>query len=209
MSTTKTKQRRNLGLMLMLYQRPLHPELFNLLQTVDVDRRAYESSVWLVEGGHVVTFSATAAGSTWCPEAAGNTFTEVVQMNGEPVDDRGLLDSLPCRGERYHELEVGPNLKYMVSTQEEQLSPTLFDATREEILEYADKRELLVGQVAATSERGAYTGVLDIERRAHELHVDSFHLFEDNHTVVKTQSFVEVLKRPIKDSERREPILEL
>jgi hypothetical protein len=34
-------------------------------------------------------------------------------------------------------------------------------------------------------------------------------LFEDNHTVVKTQSFVEVLKRPIKDSERREPILEL
>ena len=197
--SSRTKQRRNAGLMLMMYEKPLHPELFNILRGVEVDRRAYEASIWLVEGGHVISFRVTAAGCPACPEAAGNTFTEVVQMNGEPVDDRGLIESLPCRGERYHELVCGPNIKYMVSTQEEQLTPTLFEATREEILEYAAKRELMVGEVAAdpAEDRGGYTGVLDVERRANELHVDSFHLFEDNLTVVKTQAFMEVLKKPV------------
>ncbi len=181
--SNRTKQRRSGGLTLMLYQRSLHPELFRILNTEQVVRRAYEADIWLVEGGHVITFI-----------AGKNTLTEVVMTKNEPLTDRGLLQTIPCRGERYHEETYGGNITYMISTQEEQLTPTLYDATRAEIAGYAAKRELMTAEVAATAEGGGSLSVLDIERRSHELLVQSFHLFDDNQMVIKTQAILEVAK---------------
>ena len=56
--SNRTKQRRSGGLTLLLYQRTLHPELFKILATEQVSRRAYEADIWLVEGGHVIGFTA-------------------------------------------------------------------------------------------------------------------------------------------------------
>ena len=93
----RTKQRRSGGLTLLLYQRPLHPELFKILGTEKVVRRTYEADIWLVEGGHVVTFS-----------TAKQTLVEVIVANNEPpLTDRNLLQTIPCRGEKYHETAVG------------------------------------------------------------------------------------------------------
>ena len=178
----RTKQRRSGGLTLLLYQRPLHPELFKILATERVLRRAYEADVWLIEGGHVIAFT-----------AGKNTLSEVILTNGEPLTDRGLLQSIPCRGEKYHEMTApGGNIKYMISTQEEQLTQTLYDATRHEIANYAAKRELMTAEVPPTAEAAGTLSVLDIERRSHELLVQSFHLFDENCMVIKTQGIFEV-----------------
>jgi len=88
----------------------------------------------------------------------------------------------------------GGNIRYMISTQEEQLTQTLYDATKAEIREYAMKRELMMADTPANGDRGTAMGVLDIERRSHELLVQSFHLFDDNQMVIKTQAIVEVVK---------------
>ena len=177
----RTKQRRATGLTLTLYQRLLHPELFNILASEQVSRRAYDADIWLVEGGHVVSFS-----------AGKNTLTEVIVNRNDPVTDRGLIQTIPCRGERYHEMTTGENIKYMISTQEEQLNQPLYDATRQEIQAYAAKRELMIAETPATSDFGAAVAVLDIERRSHELLVQSFHLFDDSQMVIKTQGIFEV-----------------
>jgi hypothetical protein len=180
----RTKQRRSGGLTLLLYQRPLHPELFKIAGTEQVSRRAYEADIWLVEGGHVITFT-----------AGKNTLVEVIATNNEPLTDRNLLQSVPCRGEKYHETTVGGNIRYMISTQEEQLSQTLYDATRHEITTYASKRELMTAETPAASDgSGGFLSVLDIERRSHELLVQSFHLFDENQMVIKTQGIIEVVK---------------
>ena len=180
----RTKQRRSGGLTLLLYQRTLHPELFRILASEQVSRRAYEADVWLVEGGHVISFT-----------AGKNTLTEVIVTNNEPLTDRGLLQSIPCRGEKYHEMTApGGNIRYMISTQEEQLTQTLYDATKHEISTYAAKRELMNAETPATPETGATLSVLDIERRSHELLVQSFHLFDENQMVIKTQAIIEVVK---------------
>ena len=181
--SSRTKQRRTGGLTLLLYQRTLHPELFKILGSEQVSRRAYDADIWLVEGGHVITLT-----------AGKNTFSEVIVTNHEPLTDRGLLQSIPCRGERYHEMNAGENIKYMISTQEEQLTQTLNDATKHEIATYATKRELMSGETPATQEMGASLSVLDIERRSHELLVQSFHLFDENQMVIKTQAIIEVVK---------------
>jgi len=181
--SNRTKQRRSGGLTLLLYQRTLHPELFRIHATEQVNRRVYEADIWLVDGGHVISF-----------RAGKNTLTEVIRMNHDPLTDRGLLQSIPCRGEKYHETTTGENIRYMISTQEEQLTQTLYDATKHEISTYASKRELMNAEIPATAETGAALSVLDIERRSHELLVQSFHLFDENQMVIKTQAIFEVIK---------------
>src|SRR5687768_11516920 len=183
--SNRTKQRRSGGLTLLLYQRTLHPELFKILASEQVSRRAYEADIWLVEGGHVITFT-----------SGKNTLTEVIVTNPDAsgLTDRGLLQSIPCRGEKYHEMTAGTNIRYMISTQEEQLTQTLYDATKHEISSYAAKRELMTAETPATNETGASLSVLDIERRSHELLVQSFHLFDENQMVIKTQAIIEVIK---------------
>ena len=183
MSSHRTKQRRSGGLTLLLYQRTLHPELFRILASESVSRRAYDADIWLVEGGHVVTFS-----------AGKNTLAEVIMTQHEPLTDRGLLQSIPCRGEKYHEMTAGGNIRYMISTQEEQLTQTLYDATRSEIATYAEKRELMSADMPGNGDTGGCLSVLDIERRSHELLVQSFHLFDENQMVIKTQAIIEVVK---------------
>jgi Protein of unknown function DUF2617 len=180
----RTKQRRSGGLTLLLYQRTLHPELFTILATEQVSRRAYEADIWLVEGGHVISFT-----------AGKNTLTEVIVTNNDPLTERGLLQTIPCRGEKYHEMTApGGNIRYMISTQEEQLSQTLYDATKHEITMYSARRELMSAETPATQETGASLSILDIERRSHELLVQSFHLFDENQMVIKTQAILEAVK---------------
>ena len=181
--SNRTKQRRAGGLTLQLFQRPLHPELFKIQATEQVSRRAYEADVWLIEGGHVINF---VAGKT--------TVTEVICTLPLQLPDRGLIQTVPCRGEKYHETAIGTNVKYMISTQEEQLTQTLYDATKQEISSYAAKRELMSADLPANGETPGLLSVLDIERRSHELLVQSFHLSDDNCMVIKTQAIIEVLK---------------
>ena len=76
------------GLTLLLYQRALHPELFKILASEQVIRRAYEADIWLVEGGHVITFT-----------AGKNTLTEVIVDQQRPADRSrpAAVDPLPRR----------------------------------------------------------------------------------------------------------------
>jgi hypothetical protein len=48
--------------------------------------------------------------------------------------------------------------------------------------------------VPSQGDAGGYLSVLDIERRSHELLVQSFHLFDENQMVIKTQAIIEVVK---------------
>jgi Protein of unknown function DUF2617 len=182
-TNNRTKQRRSGGLTLLLYQRTLHPEFFKILEGEQVSRRAYEADIWLVEGGHVITFT---AGKT--------TLSEVIVTNNDTLNDRNLLQSIQCRGEKYHEMTVGGNVRYMISTQEEQLTQTLYDATKHEISSYASKRELMTAEMPPAGDTAGSLHVLDIERQSNELIVHSFHLFDENQMVIKTQAIIEAVK---------------
>ena len=91
--SNRTKQRRSGGLTLLLYQRTLHPELFRILATEKVARRAYEADIWLVEGGHVITF--TAGKNTLRPIEAGNRIGRFGSGVSSPASS-ALVWSRPC-----------------------------------------------------------------------------------------------------------------
>ena len=179
----RTKSRKQAGLMLMLYNRPLHPELFRTHRSETADRRVYSADIHLVDGGHVVEFT-----------AGDNHLTEVIVSGPENMPERGLIESVLCRGERTHDARPHPNMKYDLATQEEQLPATLYEATRREIKEYAQKRELMWIEVPPSDTRSGALSALDIERRANQLLVQSFHLFDDSMMVIKTQGIIAVEK---------------
>lgn len=188
----RTKQRKQFALNLLLYNRPLHPELFRFHRSEEAERRAYTAQIHLVDGGHLVEF-----------DAGDSHLTEILVNSPENMPDRGLIEEVPCRGERYHEDVTHENIRYMISTQEEQLPAPLYEATRQEILDYAQKRELMWADVSGNLDeegngRGRFLGALDVERRANELLVQSFHLFDEFQMVVKTQGIIEVLRTPVK-----------
>ena len=146
--------------------------------------------IWLV--GLVTTLISTAAVSEDADSTG--TLSEVIVTQNEALNDSKLLQSIQCRGEKYHEMMVGGNVRYMISTQEEQLTQTLYDATRHEISTYAARRELMSAEGQLPGDAGGFLSVLDIERRSHELLVQSFHLFDENLMVIKTQAIIEVVK---------------
>jgi len=83
----------------------------------------------------------------------------------------------------------------MISTQEEQLTQTLYEATRNEDLQLRRQTRADDQRAAANGDGGGgVLSVLDIERRSHELLVQSFHLFDENQMVIKTQAIMEVAR---------------
>ena len=183
--SNRTKQRRSGGLTLLLYQRTLHPELFKILATETGRPPRYEADIWLVEGGHVITFT-----------AGKNTLAEVIVTNSEPLHRPrpASVDPLPRRKVSRDDRRPG-NIRYMISTQEEQLTQTL-------VRRHQARDRQLRRQARADDGRDPVrrmtpaqrSASLDIERRSHELLVQSFHLFDENQMVIKTQAIIEVVR---------------
>lgn len=168
-------------LRLMLYQRPLHPELFPL-EVRRTDRHGdYEVELWLFPAGHIVRFN-----------HAAESLCEVVVETGDHLPETGLVHALPCIGEKDFELEEPPgSIGYVTTIQTEQLTDNLFNATLKEMEDYA--RE--TGALAHRWEEpggGPCLSVLDFQKYKRELHAQSYHMLAGSGSVLRTQSIFEI-----------------
>ena len=139
----------------MLYQRTLHPELFKLHASEQVNRRMYEADVWIVDGGHVITFG-----------AGKNTLTEVI-VNAAPGPDRPWPDSNdPVPRRALSRDDAGQHQVHDLDAGRANSRRRLYDASRAEIRQYAMKRELMVADIHLSADglSGGFLSVLDIER---------------------------------------------
>lgn len=170
---------------LMVYNRPLHPELFSL-QARRTDRHGeYEAENWVTPAGHVVRFS---YGGLVCSEA--------VIENADHLPEMGLVHALPCLGEKEFEYEPQPEDKigYVTTIQTEALTSNLYGATLREMKDFA--RE--TGSLSHSYEDADGTpclSVLDTQKYKREFHVQSYHLLGSSGLVLRTQSIFEVLNR--------------
>ena len=167
---------------LMLYRRPLHPELFPL-EARRIDRHGeYEVENWVTPGGHVVRFS--------LPH---QVMTEAVLENGDHLPETGLIHALPCFGEK--DFETGPEdrLQYYTTIQTEQLSDNLYQATLAEMRDFARETGSLVHEWTDT-DGVACLSMLDAQKYRKEYHFQSYHLLGVSGTVLRTQSIYEIIK---------------
>ena len=166
-----------------LYERPTHPELFKIEYRQDVAERSYWASVWLIEGGHVVTFN-------WQKYF----LVELLAGAGGLGPRRGLLQKFPLRGERTCQQYSEAGLEYVMAGQVERMSQQVFSSTYQEVLATAQSRGTLVLRGAADNLNVPFV-YAEIEARNNELHVTTCHAFPDELAMAKTQS---IFKAPIK-----------
>ena len=170
----------------VLYQRPLHPELFHIHKNRHVARPSYQADIWIMGLSHVVTV-----------ESAGRCVTEVTTDDIEVLPQNGLITSFQFRGERDHLESFDDGMKYILSTQVERMNQNLFHASHRDLIRYASTRGIVVMfEDWIEEENLAPFTFIDWEARDRELHVQAFHAFPADYTILKTQSIFEVGEPP-------------
>lgn len=125
-------------------------------------------------------------------QSAGRCLTEATTEDVEALPQNGLVTSFQFRGERDLAEEFDDGLHYILSSQVERMNQNLFHASHRDLLRYASSRGLLVTFDEWTEQEDLVPFTfIDHEARDRELHVQAFHVFPADYTILKTQSIVE------------------
>ena len=112
-----------------LFQRPLHPELFQVYAKRHLRTDKYEAQVWVTGCTHVVSVF-----------AAGLCLTEVVSIPGQMLPQRGLVERFQFRGPRSHKCTLSRGVNYMTDFQVEKMSPNLYRQSHTDLERFARNR---------------------------------------------------------------------
>lgn len=170
----------------VLYRRPLHPELFHIHDSRHLERPAYQADIWVMGLSHVVAV-----------QSQGRCITEVTTEDIEVLPQNGMVTSFQFRGERDHHQKFDDGIHYILSTQVERMNRNLFHASHRDLMNYASTRGMLVKfDDWVDGDNLVPFTFMDWETRDREIHVQSFHSFPADYTILKTQSIIEVTDPP-------------
>lgn len=166
---------------LMVYQRALHPELFEL-QGRRIHRHSdYEAETWICRAGHIVRF-----------QSRGHCLTETVLEESDHLPEHGLVHALPCLGEKDFELEASEGqVGYVTTIQTEALTDNLYAATHRELRDFAGETDSMWCEWNDEDGAPGYS-MLDIQKYRGEFHLQSYHMVGSSGMVLRTQSIFEL-----------------
>jgi hypothetical protein len=165
-----------------LFERPLHPELFEIYDNVRLHKGAYEADIWVTGCTHVISF-----------HRGEHSLVEVVAGESEtPLPERGLALSLPFRGEKDHEQKRLDGINYMMNFQSETMSPAVYRKTHHELARRGNKAGLFVPFPQWRCNDLTPFTYISYDARPNDLHTMAFHAFPEAMTIVKTQSIFEL-----------------
>jgi hypothetical protein len=167
-------------LVFRLYDRPLHPELFEVLSCRAIARDGYTLFVRLTRTGHVLAWT------------DGRVHLEEIIATGEM--------ELPESGRRLgHDFDAGRNarcsltggVRYHVSSQMEQLPLEQFLHVHEELAADGEKKGLVFHCKTGNRLGPSPLGVVIVQTVSDGLSTTAFHTFPDELAIIKTQSLIE------------------
>jgi hypothetical protein len=175
-------QKQSIGsLRYYLYDRPLHPELFDIYHGHHIVKPAYESQIWVTGCSHVIGFF-----------REGQSLVEVIADAEAELSQHGRILELPFRGERDHERKKTGGIHYMMNFQVETMSPAVYSRTHHELARMGTQRGLFVPFPMWMSRGLTPFTYIDYSAKPNELHVFAFHAFPEDLTIIKVQSIFEL-----------------
>ncbi len=170
-------------LVLQLYGRPLHPELFEVYKTRTVERGDYAAKIDIISAGHVVTW-----------RRGGLTLTEVCTSAHHPLPERRRLMWHRLKGQRDDIAECRGGIRYKVNFALEPIDPDVFWTFQEELANDTRRRGML--HKFDSSGRMALGAIsyINVETRTRTMLVQAFHTFPDDYAIVKSQSLFQIPK---------------
>jgi len=180
-----TKQR-STDLSFFLYRRALHPELFHIYLDKHIEYSNFQADVWVIGLSHLVTV-----------QSGGTMVTELAAMPSDLLTDRNLVTQFRFRGERDFQYRFNDNMRYIFSSQVEEMTEHIFRTTYRDLARYAQTRGMFVPYEQWKTNGLDPFSFIDYEMRQHELHVHAYHVFPGEWRILRTQSIFET--GPIKD----------
>jgi hypothetical protein len=179
------KKPRSAGLSVLVYDRGLHPELF----TVDARRcrilGSLEVNMFLLSGGgHLVAVT-----------GGDKTVSELTCFPSKTLPDRGLIEKLPCKGDKQWEKALAGNFQYYLALNEEHVTEALFENSVTDLLSLAEDQAGLVWHKKNELGQTEYLSVIVAQLHRRAVHIEGFHLLGEARVLVRTQSIVEPLAR--------------
>jgi hypothetical protein len=165
----------------LLYERPLHPELFDIHHDHRIVKPSYEAQIWVTGCAHVIGFF-----------RGRESLVEVLAGPDAQLPQRGRLLDIPLRGERDHERKRSGAIGYMMGFQVETMSPDVYSKTHHDLARLGSRRGLFVPFPMWMSRSLIPFTYVDYDAKPNGLHVFAFHAFPDDLTVIKTQSIFEL-----------------
>jgi hypothetical protein len=160
-----------------LFQRPLHPELFQIYAQRQLNTEKYEAIIWVTGCTHVV--------SVFVGDVC---LTEVISAPGQMLPHRGLIERFQFRGPRNHKCTLSKGVSYMTDFQIEKMNPTLYRQSHTDLERFGRNRGLFVNfpeMEVGSLDPFCY---VDFEARRTELHIHTFAAYPEQVTMIKTQS---------------------
>ena len=160
-----------------LFQRSLHPELFQIYSKRQFKTDKYEVAIWITGCQHVV--------SVICGDTC---LTEVISAPDQLLPERGLIERFKFQNPKSHKCTLSKGLSYMTNFQVEKLSSSLYKQTHIDLENFAKNRGMFVKFPNQQDHGLVPFCYVDFEARKSELHVHTFEAYPDQLTMVKTQS---------------------
>ncbi|MBA7645496.1 hypothetical protein ES703_53254 [subsurface metagenome] len=160
-----------------LFQRPLHPELFQIYAERKLKNEKYEARIWVTGCTHVATVSSRDV-----------CLSEVVSAPEQLLPHQGLIERFQFRGPRSHKCTLSRGISYMTDFQVEKMSANLYRQCHIDLEQFAQNRGVFVK--FPNLEVGGLQPFcyIDFDARRAELHIHTFAAYPDQVTIIKTQS---------------------
>ena len=160
-----------------LFQRPLHPELFQIYAKRELRTAKYEAHIWVTGCTHVASVYA----GDMC-------LVEVISSPGQILPQRGLIERFQFRGPRSHKCTLSKGISYMTDFQVEKMSANLYRQSHIDLKRFARNRGMFVKFPTLEVDGLPPFCYIDFEARQNELHIHTFAAYPDQVTMIKTQS---------------------
>lgn len=174
-----TKQR-STDLHFFLYRRALHPELFHIYLDKHIRYGNFQADIWISGLSHLVTV-----------QSGGILVTELTAVPSDLLTDRNLVQQFRYRGERDFQYRFNDNMRYIFSSQVEEMTEHIFRTTYRDLVRYAKTRGLYVPYSQWATNGLEPFSFIDYETRHNELHVHAYHAFPGEWRILRTQSIFE------------------
>ncbi len=170
------------NLSLLLYERPVHPELVDIYQTESIQRRQFEAQLWLTGCSHVISFQHE---SLW--------LVEILADGQIDLPTQGRLKRMPfgSREIEHTRLHCG-RIHYSMTSHVETMNPKVYENLHDSLRAKAVDRGLFADMPNWMDQppRAPFSW-LDYEVGGRSLHVFAFHAFPEARAILKVQSLFE------------------
>jgi hypothetical protein len=175
------KKPRSAGLSVLIYDRGLHPELFSVANRRVRILGNLEVALQLLHGGgHMVAVT-----------GGGKTVTEIACFPNKALPDRGLVERLPCKGDKQYERALSNHFQYYLALNEEHVTDALFENSVSELLRVSEEQGGLASHKKNELGQTEYLSIIVAQLHRRSIHIEGYHLLGEPRVLVRTQSIVE------------------